>query len=79
MKNEEIKEILKLVADSDTKKDALLEEVKVNAKEQREKLERETQFLGKEREQIESFKKEARDEGLKLKSRVEELEYINKE
>ena len=33
LKNEEIKEILKLVADSDSKKDSLLEEVRVSAKE----------------------------------------------
>lgn len=68
-----------MAADADTRKDALVEEVRASAKEAKERLEKERELLEKERESVEAMKREARESGLANKSKIEELEYQKRE
>lgn len=75
----ELKEVLQMAADADTRKDALVEEVRASAKEAKERLEKERELLEIERESVEAMKREARESGLANKRKIEELEYQKRE
>eukprot|EP00347_Sterkiella_histriomuscorum_P016960 403351196 len=75
----EMKEVLNMAVESDNKKDAMLEELKVAFKEKHIKLDQERDSLNKEQSLFELQRKEIKDELLTYKSRIEELEYYKKE
>lgn len=74
-----MKEILQLAADADTRKDALLQEVRVSAREQQAKVDKEREKLMQEREVFEGQKREQREKDIQIRAKMEELEYQKRE
>ena len=72
----ELKDVLQLAADADQRKDALLEELRVGARDAKERVERERAELGRDREAVERERREAQMQG---KAKAEESEYQRRE
>ncbi len=68
-----------MAAEADTKKDALVAEVRAAAAEQRAKVEKERLELAAEKELCEKERREVREQGLQLAKRAEEAEYARRE
>jgi chromosome segregation protein len=68
-----------LAADADSRKDALVEEVRASARAQKERLDRDREALSKEQESLEQMKKEAKDSGIEARAKLDELEYGRRE
>ncbi len=57
----ELKEVLQMAAEADQRKDALIEEIRMSAREAKERNDREREALTKEQEQIEQQRREMRE------------------
>jgi hypothetical protein len=71
--------VLQLAADADTRKDALVEEVRASAREVKFANDRERELLAKERTEFEDQRRVIKDENLAMRGRMQEIEYSNKE
>lgn len=75
----ELKEVLQMAADADTRKDSLVEEVRATARETKLTNDRERDALAKEREDIEIVKRAAKEESLTIRGKLQESEYAQRE
>jgi hypothetical protein len=64
---------------SDTRKDALLEEMKVAFENEKKRINDRIQLIDKEKESIDGYKKEIKAYNLVLREQLDKLEYQNKE
>ena len=75
----ELKEVLQMAADADTRKDSLVEEVRATARETKLANDRERESLAKEREELENVKRAAKEESLAISGKLQESEYSQRE
>ena len=75
----ELKDVLHLAADADQRKDALLEELRVGARDAKERVERERAELARDREIFDKERREQREAELLARARAEESEYQRRE
>lgn len=76
---EELKQVLQMAVKSDQRKDSLLQEVKVAFESERNKIAKRLEELDKEKNSVDGYKREIREENLVLTERIDALEYANKE
>lgn len=77
--NSELKNLLQMAVKSDTRKDALLEEVKIQFENERKKIADKINLIETEKNSIDGFKKDIKSENLALIEKLNALEYQNKE
>lgn len=75
----ELKDVLHLAADADQRKDALLEELRVGARDAKERVERERVELARDRESLERQWREHREAQMLGTAKAEESEYQRRE
>lgn len=68
-----------MAVEADTRKDALIEEIRVSAKEAKEKLDKEREQVVKDQTDIECQRREIKENSLAAKKKQEELEYQKRE
>lgn len=71
--------MLQLAVESDSKKEALLEELKVATRDTKLKLDNDRLAFTRDKELFELQRKEIREEAMHLKAKVEELDYANRQ
>ena len=75
----ELKEVLQMAADADTRKDSLVEEVRQSAREAKIVNDREKELLAKERAEFEVERRLVKEESIGIKSKLQDYEYSQRE
>lgn len=77
--NTELKNLLQMAVKSDTKKDSLIEELKVQFEHERKRIAERIAQIESEKQSIDSYKKELKEDSLQHAEKLSGLEYQHRE
>ena len=75
----DLKEVLHLAAEADSRKDSLIEELRVSTRDAGSRVQRDREALEADRDSLERERRELREQQLQLRTRAEEAEYRARE
>ena len=77
--NAELKSLLQMAVKADARKEALLEELKAAFAKEKQSVQVKMDTVDKEKDSIDGYKKQLREENLRYKGVIDDLEYKNRE